>query len=96
MKNITDFLLNTFLQVYFFMYGRQVIQDLNMLQHIKKSSGNAARICLYPRHNNKISLILKCTLYRMQHMLLFLQAPRNKSDKSIVPCHEHKLSQPPI
>lgn len=37
MKNITDFLLNTFLQVYFFMYGRQVIQDLNMLLHIQKA-----------------------------------------------------------
>jgi hypothetical protein len=36
-KNITDFLLNTFLQVYFFMYGRQVIQDLNMLLHIQKA-----------------------------------------------------------
>jgi hypothetical protein len=51
---------------YVIMYGNQVLPDLIMLLHCQKAQKMKHRICLYPRHDNKISFS-KHTEYIMQH-----------------------------
>jgi hypothetical protein len=55
MKNITDFLLNIFLQCYVFAYGKQVLPDFIMRVHSENAQEMKQRIWLYSRNDKEIS-----------------------------------------
>jgi hypothetical protein len=40
---------------YVFMYGKQVLSDFTVLLHSERAKIMKQRICLHPRHDNKIS-----------------------------------------
>lgn len=95
MKNITDFLLNIFLQLYASAYGKQILPDFVMHVHSANSQEIKQTIWLYSINDNKISNFqadsIACNLVH-----LFVQTPSSKSDRSILPFLQYVLSQPPM
>jgi hypothetical protein len=78
MKNITDFLLNIFLQLHVFAYGKQVLPDFVMQVHSENAQEIKQTIWLYSINDNKISNFqADSTACHLVHLVLFRHQAAN-------------------